>query len=177
MYGSWRYGVRYLWLCHSRDACIQSVQNIRTTFLILGCVSCCPQNSFNSSGHGLYKVLNAFYRDASPCWLQCFPQLCQVGWMSCGWWTILDTYGKLLSVKNPAALQFLTHSNRCTWHLLPYPVQRHLNILSCPFTLWMAHTHTHTIYVSIVSRLKSPSLTCLLPFTYTNWSQFNTWHQ
>jgi hypothetical protein len=28
--------------------------------------------------------------------------------MSYGWWTILDTHGKLLNVKNPAALQFLT---------------------------------------------------------------------
>ena len=35
---------------------------------------------------------------------------CQVGWMSFGWWTILDTHGKLLSVKNPAALQFLTQT-------------------------------------------------------------------
>jgi hypothetical protein len=26
------------------------------------------------------------------------------------WWTILDTHGKLLSVKNPAALQFLTET-------------------------------------------------------------------
>jgi hypothetical protein len=25
------------------------------------------------------------------------------------------------------------HGN--AWHLLPYPVQRHLNVLSCPFTL------------------------------------------
>uniref|UniRef100_A0A4W5KSI9 Dishevelled segment polarity protein 2 n=2 Tax=Hucho hucho TaxID=62062 RepID=A0A4W5KSI9_9TELE len=29
---------------------------------------------------------------------------------------------------SPQALQFLTHSNRCAWHLPPYPVQRHLNI-------------------------------------------------
>ena len=57
------------------------------------------------------------------------------------WWTILDTHGKMLSVKNSAALQFLMHSNRCAWHLLPYPVQRHLNLLSCPFTLCMAHIH------------------------------------
>ena len=63
-------------------------------------------------------------------------------------------------------LQLLTHSNLCTWHLLPYPIQRHLNILSCPFTLWMAHTYT--IHVSFVSRLKSPSLTCLLPF-HLHW--------
>ena len=27
-----------------------------------------------------------------------------------GWWTILDTHGELLSVKNPAALQFLTQT-------------------------------------------------------------------
>jgi hypothetical protein len=32
-------------------------------------------------------------------------------------------------------LQFLTHSNWPPWHLLPYPIQRHLNIFSCPFTL------------------------------------------
>jgi hypothetical protein len=30
--------------------------------------------------------------------------------MSFGWWTILDTDGKLLSVKNPAALQFFTQT-------------------------------------------------------------------
>ena len=28
-----------------------------------------------------------------------------------GWWTILDIHGKLLSVKNPAALQFLTQTS------------------------------------------------------------------
>jgi membrane-associated HD superfamily phosphohydrolase len=31
--------------------------------------------------------------------------------MSFGWWTILDTHGKLLSVKNQAALQFLTQTD------------------------------------------------------------------
>ena len=33
------------------------------------------------------------------------------------------------------------HSNRWAWHLQPYPVQRHLIILSCQFTLWIAHIH------------------------------------
>jgi hypothetical protein len=42
---------------------------------------------------------------------------------------------KLLSLKNPAVLQFFIHSNRCTWHLLPYRIQMHLNTLSYPFTL------------------------------------------
>ena len=85
-----------------------------------------------------------FYRDAGPCWLQCFPQLCQVSWMSFGWWTILDSHGKLLSLKNPAALQFLTHSNQCTRHLLPIPIQRHLNLVSCPFTP-LNGTHTQSM--------------------------------
>jgi hypothetical protein len=82
-----------------------SVQNIRNTFLILSGAIFCPQNSLNCSVHGLNKVSKVFHRDAGPCWLQCFPQLCQVGWMSFGWWTILDTRGKLLSVKNPTSLQ------------------------------------------------------------------------
>uniref|UniRef100_A0A8C7M5R4 Engulfment and cell motility 1 n=1 Tax=Oncorhynchus kisutch TaxID=8019 RepID=A0A8C7M5R4_ONCKI len=34
--------------------------------------------------------------------------------MSFAWWTILDTHGKLLSVKNPAVLQFLTQPLRLT---------------------------------------------------------------
>uniref|UniRef100_A0A8C8FH53 Inter-alpha-trypsin inhibitor heavy chain 2 n=1 Tax=Oncorhynchus tshawytscha TaxID=74940 RepID=A0A8C8FH53_ONCTS len=36
--------------------------------------------------------------------------VCQFAWMSFGWWTILDTHRKLLSFKNPAALQFLTQT-------------------------------------------------------------------
>ena len=56
-------------------------------------------------------------------------------WVVSSWLDVLwvgdhswHTQGKLLSVKDPAALRFLTHLNRCAWHLLPYPVQRHLNI-------------------------------------------------
>ena len=60
----------------------------------------CVKQSLFLLGHGLYKVLKAFHRDSGPCWLQCIQQLCQVGWMSFGWWTILDTHGKQLSMKN-----------------------------------------------------------------------------
>ena len=70
-------------------------KHIEDTFLILSCIPFCLQNSLNSSDHGLYKVLKAFHRDAGPCWLQCFPQLCQDGWMSFEGWTILDTHRKL----------------------------------------------------------------------------------
>jgi hypothetical protein len=136
------------------------------TFLILRCTSLCPQNSLNLSGPGLYKVSKAFHIDAGSRWLQCFPQLCVVGSMSFGWWNIIDTHRKLLSVKNPVALQFLTHSNRCAWHLLPYPFQRHLH-------LYIVHSpsewHTFTIHVWIVSRLKKKSFFNLSPPLHLHW--------
>jgi hypothetical protein len=93
------------------------------------------------------------------------PTSCQVGRMSFGWWTILDTDGKLLRVK-PSSVAVLD-TNWCTWHLLSYPVQRRLNLLSFPFTLWMAHIHN----------LESQSLSCPLPFIYTDLSGFNKWPQ
>jgi hypothetical protein len=44
--------------------------------------------------------------------------------MSFGWWTILDTRGKMLSVKNPEALQFLTQTGAPgTYYHTPF--QRH----------------------------------------------------
>jgi hypothetical protein len=49
------------------------------------------------------------------CWPMLTPMLtplfCQVDWMSFGWWTILDTHRKLLSVKNPAVLLFFTQTS------------------------------------------------------------------
>ena len=111
-----------------------------------------PQNRLNSLGHERYTVSKVFHRDTGPCWLQCFSQLCQVGWRSFGWWTLFDTYGKQFSVKNPAALQFLTHSNWCAWHLPPYPVQRHLN-------LCLAHSpselHTYNPSINCLKAQKS----------------------
>jgi hypothetical protein len=86
-------------------------KTLATPFQILSCTPFCPQNSLNSSEHGPYKVSKAFYGDAGSCWLPCFPQLCQVGWINFGWWIILDTHGKLLSMKTPPPLQFLTHLN------------------------------------------------------------------
>lgn len=56
-------------------------------------------------------LLKAFHMDASPCWLQRFPQLCQICWLSFGLRTILDSPRKLLSTKNQAALQFWTQAS------------------------------------------------------------------
>ena len=124
---------------------------------------------FNSSGHGLYKVSKVFHRDAGPCWLLCFPQLGQAGWMTFRCWAILDTHGKLLSMKNTASIAVLDR-NRCSWHLLPYLFQRHLQFVSYPFYFWMAHMH-------------NPCLNCLKSYkSFFNlsphfWSGFNRWHQ
>ena len=148
-----------------------SVQNIRNTFLILSCTPFCPQNSLNSSGHGLYRVSKMFHRDAGPCWLQ-LPTVVS-SWQGVLWvvdhsWYTWET----IEHEKPSSVAVLD-TNRCARHLLPYPIQRHLNILSCPFSLWMAHIQ-YTIHVSIVSWLKNPPL---LPFICTDWSGFNKWHQ
>uniref|UniRef100_A0A8C7T0M0 Ig-like domain-containing protein n=1 Tax=Oncorhynchus mykiss TaxID=8022 RepID=A0A8C7T0M0_ONCMY len=39
-----------------------------------------------------------------------------------------------------SALRYSTHSNRCAWHLLPYPVQRHFNLFLPIHTLNGKHT-------------------------------------
>ena len=48
-------------------------------------------------------------------------------------------------------------ANRCGWHLLQYPVQKHLHFLS-----WHSPSewYIYTIHVSVVSRLKCPSYGC-----------------
>jgi hypothetical protein len=52
---------------HTHTQLPQRVQTSKNTFIILSCIPFCPQNSLNSSGHGVYKVSKAFHRDARPC--------------------------------------------------------------------------------------------------------------
>jgi hypothetical protein len=130
----------------------------RNTFLILSCTPFCLQNNLNLLGRGLYKLSKAFHRDTGPCWLQSFPQLCQIVWMSFGWWTILDTHRKLLCEKPSSVAVLDTLKPVCLAPTtIQYPVQRHLNSLSLPISP-LNGTHTH-----------NPSLTCLLSFIYTDW--------
>ena len=56
-------------------------------------------------------------------------------------------------------------TSRCAWHLLPYPVQRQQQKIVLPIHP-LNGTHTQ-------SMSQNPSLTHLLPLTYTNESGFN----
>ena len=163
-----------------------SISSIRNAFLILcGTPPFCRQKSLNSSGLGLYKVLNALHRDAGPCWLQCFPQLCQVGWMFFGWWTILDTHRKPLSMKNPAAV---LDRNWCAWHLLPtggwwhldWGVRAHSNAWN-EINGMASNTSTHAFHVvdtfyllhsshyyELSSPFKGTYIFCLCPLNGTH---------
>jgi hypothetical protein len=71
--------------------------------------------------------------------------------MSFGWGTIIDTHRKLLSVKIPATLQFLTQTG------VPETYYQTLFKTTSVFCLAQSPSewHTNTIHVSIVSRLKN----------------------
>jgi hypothetical protein len=104
----WRHIVSILHTGHKTDQTRKDMHwvlpNITNTFLKLSLHSEQPQ-FVRAWTRCQGKVSKAFPRDAGPCWLQCFPQLCHIGR-----WTILDTDRKLLSVKNPAVLQLLTQT-------------------------------------------------------------------
>ena len=105
------------------------------------------------------------------CWPILTPMLPTVvsSWMEVFvWWTILDTIMKLLGGKNPAALQFLTQSAPVTYYHTPFK-GTYIFCLGHSTSEW----HTYTIHFSIVSMLKNPYLTCLLPFIYSDLSGFN----
>ena len=63
-------------------------------------------------------------------------------------------------------------TNRCAWHLLYYHIPFKGTCIFC-LAYSPSEWHMYTIHVSIVSMLKTPSLTCLLPFIYNDWSGFN----
>jgi hypothetical protein len=68
-------------------------------------------------------------------------------WRRCNPYYFVNTFCWAWKTQQPCS----SWQQRCS-SLLLYPVQRHFNLLSCPFTLWMTH-----IYI--------PCLSCLKDFT------------
>ena len=99
-----------------------SVQNIKNIFLMLSCTpSFCPQFIGAWTLHGVESIPHG-------CWTMLTPMLP----------TVVKLAGCPVEHEKPSSVAVLD-TNRWAWQLLQYPVQRHLNLLSCPFTLWMAH--------------------------------------
>jgi hypothetical protein len=68
-------------------------------------------------------------------------------WLDVEWWTILDTHGKLLSVKSPAVLQFLTQTGALDTTLFVL----HIQLVS----LCHGKSFVHSVYVISVVILHS----------------------
>ena len=164
------------WMRYRYCACnIHSVKNIGHTFIILNCTRFCPQNSLNSSGH------------STRCWKQFTGMLAQFdsltmlpkvvsSWLDVHWvvdhsWYIGETIGH----GKPSSIACLDTLRAV--RLAPTTIP-HLKALKYLFLPIHPLNGTHTQSMSQLSKnFKNPSLTCLLPFIYTDWSGFNNWHQ
>ena len=146
----------------NKYACIVCVKNIRNTFLIFSYTSFSPQNSLNSSRHGLYKV-SSFPQG---CWAMLTPVLPKVvsSWLDVLWVVDHSWYtGETVEHEKSQQCCSSSHTNQWAWHLLPYPIQKaQIFCLAHSPSEW----HTYTFHVSIVSRLKNTSLTCLHTIIY-----------
>ena len=116
-----------------------TVQNIKNTFLILSCTS-----SFALRTASICQSM-----DSTRCWIPqgCWSMLTPMlpivvsSWLNVLWVVDHSWYTReTVDCEKPTSVGVLD-TKRCTWHLLPYPIQRHLRILPCPFTIWMAHKH------------------------------------
>jgi hypothetical protein len=69
-------------------------------------------------------------------------------------------------------------TNQCAWYLLPYPFQRHLNHLSCPFSLWMVHIHNPCLTIRSVYITEREVVLNILSILYiTHWPIPLFWHR
>ena len=121
-------------------------------------------------GHGLYKVLKAFHRDAGPCWLQCFPQLCQFdliwSWQDVLWVVDHSWYTReTVALGNPSIVVVLDTLKPVRVTPTTITVQRHFYLLSCPFILRMAHMYNSCLY----SLKASKSFLNLSPPLHLHW--------
>jgi hypothetical protein len=118
-----------------------SVQNIRNTFLILGLHPILPSEQTQFIGAWTLQGVQSI---SQGCWPMLTPMLPAVvsSWLDVLWMVDHSWYTQeTVDCENPEALQFLTHK---LVRLAPTtrPCSKALKyLLSCPFTLWMSHTH------------------------------------
>jgi hypothetical protein len=164
-----------------------STPNIRNTFLIL---SCTPPSHLPSKQSQFVRAwtLQGVKSVPQGCWPRSSTMLPTVvsswldvssnaEWLDVHFWLVADGGPFLIHTGNCWA--WTTQQRCCSWHkpvrLAPTTIlySQALPSLSCTFHFLNG---THTQSVSIVSRLRNPPSTGLLPFIYTDWSWFNKWH-
>jgi hypothetical protein len=128
-----------------------SLQDINATVLILNMPPEQPKFIGGVEGvpQGCWPILTPILPTVVSSWLD-------VLWVvDHSWYT-----QKLLRMKNPAALQFLTQTGaHGTYYNTPFKGTKIFCLAYSP-----SEWHTYTLHVYIISRLKNHSLTCLLPF-------------
>ena len=106
-----------------------SIANIRNTFLILSC----------KSPFALRTATIRWGMDSTRCRKR---STVVSSWLDVLWVLDHSWYTQETDECETPSSAAVLDTNRCAWHLLPYPVQTHLHVLSCPFNLWMAHTQS-----------------------------------
>ena len=138
-----------------------SVQNIRNNFLTLICTPFCFQSSLNSSRDGLYKCSTGMLAHVNA---NASHSCVKLAGCALGDGPFLTHKGNCLPWKTQQRCSF--------WHTQTgaHGTYYHTQFKGIIFCL--AHSpsewHTHTIHISIVSRLKNAPLICLLLFIYTD---------
>jgi hypothetical protein len=111
-----------------------SIPNIRDTFLILSCIfPICPPEQLQLVGVWTLQGVESVPQGCWPIWTPLLPTVVPT-WLNVLWVVDHSWYTRETVEHDKSSSVAVFDTNRCQ----TYPIQRHLNILSYPFTLWMA---------------------------------------